>query len=252
MRTIEVNMPELRVLLIKALNHQSRRWFVHEQHVDFYCMKKVLEGKTILPAAAEKMKAAAELAVTLPPDKNLRKVPKLESNAVVDGVIGNPMYMLSKILEHYSSKEVKRRFKLFDNTMKAIREGRNIRTATMAKLEKAYHETIVSPLPARATPKKRPKRVLPPRAAKRAAKRRVVREVVRLPDFNMTPNPRPDLLRDIIAAARDPQTYEVLSKLAELHRKCNGKTEKALSLLTRMEEDGIPLSVFEVEASRET
>ena len=62
---------DLRTLLVEALNMQTKKWFV-DQHADFYGIKKVLAGEEVRPATAEKIRVAAELALTLPPNKNIR------------------------------------------------------------------------------------------------------------------------------------------------------------------------------------
>lgn len=201
-------MDELKALVERACEKGTRNNIV-QRGIGFYTIKKVLMLQPISERAAVKIEKACLdiLDEDAPVKSTCTKRGSMKSNAE------KLQEMLTKVKKH----NLIRQYGLSSNSIKSIESGGRIYTKTLKKFNSSYKQIMEEEAP-KEKPAKAPKK--------------------------SKPNPRPDLLRDLVTAARDPQLHEVLAALAVLRSKYNGKTESALALLARMEEDGIPLSVF--------
>lgn len=142
----------------------------------------------------------------------------------------DPTKEVEELLAKMSSTQLRLRYGISNALRTAVLEGKPLQPRSIRKIHAAWLAE------AQLTPGGQE----PTRAEAHQAHTRKQRQQPNIP------NPRPDLLRDIIQAAMDAELRDVLVSLALLRKKYNGKTEMAFALLSRMEEDGIPLSVFEV------
>lgn len=200
-------MDELKALVEKACEKGPRNDIV-QRGVGYYTIEKVLMRRPISDRSAVKLENACleVLGENAPVKSSRTKRGSRKSNAE------KLQEMLTKVKKH----NLVRQYGLSTNSIKSIERGGSTHAKTLKKFNSIYKQIMKD------EPKEKPAKA--PKKSK--------------------PNPRPDLLRDLVTAARDPQLHEVMAALAVLRSKYNGKTESALALLARMEEDGIPLNVF--------
>lgn len=200
-------MDELKALVEKACEKESKNSIVRKG-VGFYSIQKALRGESIPERVALRVEEACLdiLSEDAPVKSTCTKRGSKKSNAE------KLQEMLTKVKKH----NLVRQYGLSTNSINSIESGGRTYAKTLKKFNSIYKQIMKD------EPKEKPAKA--PKKSK--------------------PNPRPDLLRDLVTAARDPQLHEVMAALAVLRSKYNGKTESALALLARMEEDGIPLNVF--------